>query len=378
MAVAAIVVVNPAASVGYMADLTALGQQNMLSTSRTASAFQSIRPAKINFYLRGMRAMGFDVGLVLCGTDVTESTLQDRFTLIGIPDYIRIVSNMMEMSGDSALAFKLGGYLELGDLGVLGGAISVSQNFKRGMHLWQKYNRLFFGNLLSPQGFSEGDMQYFEYVPQVPLRPELLQFFMEEKIGVETTLSAKLGYPTPKAQYVSLTYSRPEHGNLYDKYCQQGVEFDAARNLFGTDHRDPNYSKRFESANEELLEVCLAQLEKVSNIADSQATFSPNVRQLIMDSLPDTPQVPSLADTFQMSTRTFCRNLAMEKTSYNMLLAEVREELAKNYLLTTTMSVDKIAQQLGFGDTGSLRKAFKQWTGSTMKQYREQVHADSM
>lgn len=349
----------------------------MVSKSRFASAFQSIRPAKINFYLRGMREMGFDPGEVLHGTNVTEKTLQDRFTLIQIPDYIRIVSNMMEISQDPTLAFKLGGYLESGDLGVLGGAISASQNFKQGMDIWQNYNRLFFGDLISVRHFSESNMQYFEYVPQVPLRPHLLQFFMEEKIGVETALSGKLNFSTPEAQYFSVTYPRPEHGYLYDEFFKLGVEFDAERNLYGTDRRDPNYIRRFEGVNEELLEVCLAQLEKVSNFANSQATLSPHVRQLIMDSLPDTPPVSSLADAFKMSTRTFCRNLAAENTSYNLLIAEVREELAKNYLLTTTMSADKIALQLGFGDTGSLRKAFKQWTGSTMKQYREQAHTHS-
>ena len=343
----------------------------MLLTSGPASALQSIRPAKIKFYLRGMREMGFDPGEVLRGSSVNERTLQDRFTLIQIPDYIRIVSNMMEISQDPSLAFKLGGYLELGDLGVLAGAIFASQNFKQGMDIWQNYNRLFFGDLIAVRQFRHSGMQYFEFVPQVPLRPHLLQFFMEEKIAVETTFAKKLNYSSPETRYFSVTYPRPEHGNLYDEILQLGVEFGAERNLIGSHHRDPSYFRRFESANEELLEVCLECLKEITNIADSQETLSPRVKQLILNSLPDVPALSSLAVAFRMSTRTFGRNLAMEQTSYRLLLAEVREELAKNYLITTTMSADKIALQLGFKDTGNLRKAFKQWTGSTMKQFRE-------
>ena len=65
-------------------------------------------------------------------------------------------------------------------------------------------------------------------------------------------------------------------------------------------------------------------------------------------------------------------NLEIENTSYNSLLSGVRLELAINYLLATTMSADKIALELGFEETGSLRTAFKRWTGSTMKEYRKQ------
>lgn len=346
----------------------------MVLSSQFVSAFQSIRPAKINFYLRGMLQMGFHPKDVLRDTGVNENTLQDRFTLIQIPDYIRIVSNMMEISQDPTLAFKLGSYLQLGDLGVLGSAISASKNFKEGMDLWQRYNRLFFGDLILVQPFRQSNMQYFEYIPQVPLRSELLQFFMEEKIGVETALSGRLNFSTPEAQFFSVTYPRPKHGSLYDDFFQLGVEFGAERNLYGADRRDPNYLRTFESANQELLELCLEHLERIANIANNQETLSPQVSQLLMESLPDIPSLSNVAETFNMSKRTFCRNLDMEQTSYKLLLADVREELAKNYLSTTTMSADKIALQLGFKETSSLRKAFKIWTGSTMKQYRDRYN----
>lgn len=318
-----------------------------------------------------MQKMGFDPKEVLRNTLVSEKTLQDRFSLIQISDYIRIVSNMMEMSQDPTLAFKLAGYIQTGDLGVLASAMSASPNFKEGMDLWRRYNRLFFGDLILIRPFRQSGMQYFEYVPQVPMRSDLLQFFMEEKIVAETALLAKLNIAAPVAQYFSVTYPRPAHGDLYEEFFKQGLEFGADRILYGTDPADPRYLVEFESANQELLDVCLEHLEKITNIANSQETLSPQVRLLLMGSLPEIPLLANLAESFNMSKRTFCRNLDAEHTSYKLLLAEVREELAKNYLLTTTMSADKIALRLGFEDTGSLRRAFKQWTGNTMKQFRE-------
>lgn len=344
----------------------------MVSIAKPATAFQSIRPAKINFYLRCMKEMGFKPSDVLKDTEINESYLEDRYALIQIPDYIRIVSNMMELSQDPKLAFKLGQYLELGDLGVLGCAFSASRNVKKGMDIWLRYNRLFFGDLISVRLFRESRMIYFEFIPQVPLLPHLLQFFMEEKISVESALYGQLNHCSLEAKHFSLTYPRPKHSNLYNEFLQLDVEFNADRNLYGIYYRDRNYYKRFKSANQELLDLCVEHLETVSNIANSQETLSPQVRQHLMESLPNVPPLADLADTFNMSRRTFCRNLEIEHTGYKHLLADVRSELAKNYLLTTAMSADKIALQLGFEDTGSLRKAFKQWTGSTMKQYRDQ------
>lgn len=343
----------------------------MVYTAKPASAFQSIRPAKINFYLRFMRGLGFKSEQVLSGTEISERYLEDRYALIQIPDYIRIVSNMMALSQDPKLAFKLGSYLEQGDLGVLGCAFSASRNVREGMGVWLRYNRLFFGDLISVRLFREAHMIYFEFIPQVPLLPHLLQFFMEEKISVESALYGKLNNCSLEAKHFALTYARPKHSDLYDEFLQLDVQFNAERNLYGIDYRDRNYYRRFKSANKELLALCVEHLDRVSNIADSQETLSPQVRQYLMESLPDVPVLSDLAETFNMSRRTFCRNLEAENTGYKHLLAEVRADLAKNYLLTTAMSADKIALQLGFEDTGSLRKAFKQWTGSTMKQYRD-------
>lgn len=319
-----------------------------------------------------MKEMGNDSWQVLRGTQVDAASLEDPFTFIQIPDYIRIVSNMMELSGDPALAFRLQEYLRSGDLGVLGSAFSSSTNYEEGLDIWIRYNRLFLGDLISTRKFRQSDTQYFELVPLVPLLPHLLQFFVEEKIVLDSAVIGKLSIQTPEIEFLSVTYPRPAHSNLYDEFLPFEVEFNAERILLGIDYYDPNYRRRFESANPELHKVCVEHLKKISSIASSRATLSPQVKQLLLESLPEIRTLSSLAETFGLGKRTFCRNLEIEHTNYKCLLAEVREELAKSYLVTTSLSADQIALQLGFEDTGSLRKAFKRWTGSTMKHYREQ------
>lgn len=351
--------------------LNLINVADMTIATRPAFAFQGVRPAKVNFYLRSMKNMGFPPEEVLGGTNINEKTLEDSRTLIQIPDYIRIVSNMMELSQDATLAFRLGDYLEAGDLGVLGCAVSASRNFREGIEIWQRYNHLFFGDLISIRQFSNARMQYFEFIPRVPLLPYLLQFFVEEKIGVEKALVGKLYDVAPQPQSFSVTYPRPKHGRLYDELLELEVEFEAKQNIYSFDNFDPNYDKHFQRANKEVYALCIENMKRVANFVEAHETLSPRVRKVFMESLPDIPSLASLAEEFNMSDRTFSRKLEMEQSSYKALLASVREELAKNLLLTTTMSAEKIAQQLGFKETSGLCKAFKQWTGGTTKQFRE-------
>jgi AraC-like DNA-binding protein len=53
------------------------------------------------------------------------------------------------------------------------------------------------------------------------------------------------------------------------------------------------------------------------------------------------------------------------KTSYQELLDEARLARADAWLRYTHMTTVEIAEQLGFGDVRSFRRAFKRWTGRT-------------
>ena len=55
------------------------------------------------------------------------------------------------------------------------------------------------------------------------------------------------------------------------------------------------------------------------------------------------------------------------------ILAEVRCQLAKEYLRTTRLSTEHIADALGFSDAANFRHAFRRWTGKTTSEFRTGV-----
>ncbi|WP_055070536.1 helix-turn-helix domain-containing protein [Clostridium massiliamazoniense] len=61
----------------------------------------------------------------------------------------------------------------------------------------------------------------------------------------------------------------------------------------------------------------------------------------------------------------------MKKTTFIKQLNHTRELLAKSYLRDKTMTNDDIAFLIGYSDTNSFIRAFKNWTGMTIKEYKE-------
>lgn len=71
-----------------------------------------------------------------------------------------------------------------------------------------------------------------------------------------------------------------------------------------------------------------------------------------------------------VSVRTLQARLAGEGIRFSELVESQREALACNHLRTTMLSLDEIADRLGYGEQTSFGRAFKRWTGMTPQQYR--------
>ncbi len=86
-------------------------------------------------------------------------------------------------------------------------------------------------------------------------------------------------------------------------------------------------------------------------------------------------QLPSSRDTalrLGMSEQTLRRKLSAEGTSYQQLKDNLRQDLANKLLISSRHSISSISKQLGFSEPRAFTRAYKQWSGTTPKTYRQQ------
>lgn len=77
-----------------------------------------------------------------------------------------------------------------------------------------------------------------------------------------------------------------------------------------------------------------------------------------------------VAHALGTNARALSRRLVMEGTTFSDLLNEARKTHVLHYLESTSMSPRRIALAVGYRNTSTLGRAFRQWTGCSPMQYR--------
>lgn len=109
----------------------------------------------------------------------------------------------------------------------------------------------------------------------------------------------------------------------------------------------------------------------VSHLGRNDALVA-RAERLIRAKLREGPRVSEIARTLGVSSRTLGRRfLAANGSSPSAWLRRARAEEAKRLLATTDRSVGEIAAEVGYADTGALRRAFAEAFGESPRAYRQ-------
>jgi AraC-like DNA-binding protein len=82
--------------------------------------------------------------------------------------------------------------------------------------------------------------------------------------------------------------------------------------------------------------------------------------------------MPDVARALGMSTRSLRRRLNHEGASFHELAHEASASVAKQLLRNKHWSIQEAAYEMGFAHTTTFHRAFKRWTGTTPKEFRQQ------
>jgi len=81
--------------------------------------------------------------------------------------------------------------------------------------------------------------------------------------------------------------------------------------------------------------------------------------------------IASVANFLGMSTRSLQRSLADAEVTFEAMRDSIRADLAKKYLLQSTMSVAEIADVLGYSQPSAFARSFRRWHKVAPLRYRK-------
>jgi AraC-like DNA-binding protein len=191
---------------------------------------------------------------------------------------------------------------------------------------------------------------------------------VERDIAALITLQQDVLGRTIPFQSLQLRSPRPAYAESFESLLGVVPRFNAAVNCVGIDLAALATPQPM--ADELGLRVCEARCRELIEQRGARSGLAGRVRNRIISQPGEFPSMQTVAEELGMSTRTLRNRLGREGTSYRELLEQVREALAEQ-LLASEMTIDAIAQRLGYTDTSSFTAAFKRWKGVPPRDYKE-------
>ena len=283
------------------------------------------------------------------------------------PTAHEVLETAVAISGDSALAIKIGNGLDLAEYGTYGFALMSCSDMGAALELFLRYGQTFpqpcsWHRSVSKDGITLRLQQNAGTIYQKMLVTELA---FSQMNYANKLLVAK----PAEGVRVSFSYPKPAHFGAYQKTWPFPMEFDQEyTEIFMPDRwlrqrvrtGDPTTNVLFSQQCEEL----------VTGMTEADET-TVLVRRLLIHSAGNFLSISEVAEQLYVTERTLRRRLAAEGTDFRTVLDDIRNTLAQNYLRKTSLSIVEIADLLNYTEATNFHRAFQRWNSTTPVDYRE-------
>lgn len=286
-------------------------------------------------------------------------------------EFFDLLQSVTDLCPQPHLAMEFGNQIDLSAAGVIGQAVMSAATVGESFDLIRRYYPLtgLFLNItrqrVSNEIFINFDLTYEE----VPERERC--FFLEALINSWAACYRVLtGRPFTFKQ-LSFDYSENAASQLYRDHFNCPINYNSSNNLLVLDMRILQQATLTNNsvAHHHAVAHCEAALLKYGSNEDS--ITEQIKKQLQLENCLASINLKSLATRLNQSSRTLNRHLQMENVRFQHLLDEERKRRACRMLRNSLLTTDQIAEELGYSDASNFRRAFKKWTGSNPRQYRQ-------
>jgi AraC-like DNA-binding protein len=339
----------------------------MSSATFSAHHIKALPPA-----IKAMQELGYSGMQCLEGTGITEADLtslgsQPAFSL---EQEFRFHRNLLALTGDPLLGLKLGKAYTLQAYGLLGYAFLSAPTLRHALNIVRNYGPLSF-TLFHIDFQVEGAAGVLRFSRNEPIPDDLLTYYVDRDLAA-TAFGGESALPIAlEMKGVQLMHHGHGRQQAYKTFFNCPVTFSGRCSELRIDPANLDIPMPLRDA--ETSSVCQQQCQLLLARMSKRSGFVDMVRQLMVARPGYFPDIDYVAEKMNITSRTLRRRLAGENSSYQQILAELRYQLAREYLGTSSLPLEEISVLLGYSAPGNFTHAFKRWHGTSPRQYRQET-----
>ncbi len=322
--------------------------------------------------LEAMADMGFAAGDCLAGTDLSPQDLQGDLSALPftLEQEFRFHRNLLALTDNPMLGLLLGKAYRLEAYGLLGYAFMSAPTLRHAMIVMRNYGPLTF-TLFEVNFLVQGGEGILRFATGIPVPDDLLCYYVDRDMTAAVSGGRDSLRRPIEPLRIQLMHDGEDRRDIYERHFRCPISFsDTASQLhLAADLLD----QPMPMGDPETTSMCQRQCRLLLSRLDAGSSFAHRVRQIIVARPGYFPDIDYVAEKLNMTSRTLRRKLAREDTSFQGILSEVRYELAREYLATSSLPLEEISVLLGYSAPGNFSNAFKRWHGSSPRDFRQEA-----
>lgn len=288
--------------------------------------------------------------------------------------YLQLLDSASLLCRDPHLGLHLGERFRLGTYHIYGMILMSCQNFAEAFRQTIRYESLAhdLGRSLLLKQHNTTEYQWHSHFPDAS------RHLVESVFAGIRTFGHWFAATRLPEVPVCFSHAAPADISEHQRIFGNQVQFAAGRNSaslpddllhWPVPNADPGMYPVLQQHAEFLLQQKLSQRQQPLLLTQVSQKIAQHLSQ-------DSARVAVIAAELGLSARTLQRKLAEAGCSFQQLLDQTREQLARHFLANPQLALADIAFLLGYQEQSTFQHAFKEWSGMTPGQYRaERQHS---
>lgn len=316
---------------------------------------------------------GFGPDVSLEGTGIDPAQLEQQDARVTYRQRIAQLERALELIDRDGFWLSSAREVSISDYGLLGYAMMSSATLEQAVQIAVKYHKMA-GAMFELKFLVEDDEAILRIEHLLP-GGKVSQYVVEELfLGITPLISLLIGRDHVPTR-IMLNYPAPGYEYLYAESFRCPIEFEKpyCEYRFGREA----LAEPLAEADSNTARICEESCRQLLNQMEIEEDIISRICHLLLSTPGEFPKLDAVAQKLSLGARTLRRRLNELGTSYQKILDDVRRELAIEYLQTTNLTVQEIAELLGYTEVTNFRRAFMRWVDLSPYQYRKQMAASS-